>query len=187
MSRYKEFRPDWEHQPPVPGSFRSIFKWGDPATFKEPNERLYRLIKESFGLTEEDFRHKTAEGNEPVPEHLPVHLSSTVIAGLENVPDVVLFPQSKEQIEAIVSLCAREQVPLYVYGGGSSVTQGVEAVRGGITLDLRKHFTTVISFSEVNQTMTVEAGISGPDLEAALNGAPARFGASRAYTCGHFP
>ena len=52
---------------------------------------------------------------------------------------------------------------------------------------MRRHFTDVIAFNETDQTITVEAGISGPALEEALNQAPERFGAARRYTCGHFP
>ncbi len=106
---------------------------------------------------------------------------------MENLPDAVVYPGSKEEIERIVAFCHENSVPLYVYGGGSSVTRGVEAVCGGITLDLRRRFTKVISFNETDQTITVESGISGPDLEDALNRAPERFGAQRRYTCGHFP
>jgi alkyldihydroxyacetonephosphate synthase len=45
----------------------------------------------------------------------------------------------------------------------------------------------VIAFNETDQTITVEAGMSGPKLEALLNNAEREFGAARAYTCGHFP
>ena len=45
----------------------------------------------------------------------------------------------------------------------------------------------VIRFNEVNQTITVEAGMSGPKLEETLNSRKELFGAKRAYTCGHFP
>lgn len=105
----------------------------------------------------------------------------------ENVPDAVVYPESAEQIEALVAFSVRHKVPLYVYGGGSSVTRGVECVKGGISLDMRLRFNKVVAFNEVDQTITVEAGMSGPDLEKALNDAVARFGAKRAYTCGHFP
>ena len=76
---------------------------------------------------------------------------------------------------------------MYVYGGGSSVTRGVEPVCGGITLDMRKNFNKVIRFSEHNQTITVEAGMSGPQLEEVLNNAPEKLHAKGRYTCGHFP
>ena len=106
---------------------------------------------------------------------------------VENVPDAVVYPDSKEQIEACVAFCAREKIPLYVYGGGSSVTRGVECMKGGISMDMRLRFNKVISFNETDQTITVQAGMSGPDLEKNLNDAVARFNAKRAYTCGHFP
>ena len=106
---------------------------------------------------------------------------------VENVPDAVLYPDSKEQIAKIVAFCVSENIPIYVYGGGSSVTRGVEPVKGGISLDMRLRFNKVISFNEIDQSITVEAGISGPNLEKALNNAVAEFGAKRAYTCGHFP
>ena len=105
----------------------------------------------------------------------------------ENVPDAVLYPDTKEQIEQIVAYCAAEKIPVYVYGGGSSVTRGVECVKGGVSLDMRLRFNKVISFNEIDQTITVQAGMSGPKLEETLNNAVQNFGAKRAYTCGHFP
>ncbi len=106
---------------------------------------------------------------------------------VENVPDAVCYPDTGEQIEQAVAFCAEERIPLYVYGGGSSVTRGVECVKGGVSLDMRLRFNKVIAFNETDQTITVQAGMSGPDLERTLNDAPRLFGAKRAYTCGHFP
>jgi alkyldihydroxyacetonephosphate synthase len=105
----------------------------------------------------------------------------------ENLPDAVIYPGSKEQIEKIVAYCASEKISLYVYGGGSSVTRGVECVRGGVSLDMRLRFNKVIEFNEIDQTITLEAGMSAPKLEETLNDAVRKFGAKRAYTCGHFP
>jgi alkyldihydroxyacetonephosphate synthase len=106
---------------------------------------------------------------------------------VENVPDAVIYPDSKEQIETIVAYCSAEKIPLYVYGGGSSVTRGVECTKGGVSLDMRLRFNKVINFNEIDQTITVEAGMSGPKLEETLNDAVRKFGAKRAYTSGHFP
>ena len=52
---------------------------------------------------------------------------------------------------------------------------------------MRLRFNKVIDFNEIDQTITVEAGMSGPKLEETLNNAVKLFGAKRAYTCGHFP
>ena len=105
----------------------------------------------------------------------------------DSLPDVVIFPENTEQIEKIVAYVSEHKIPLYVYGGGSSVTRGVEPVRGGVSLDMRRHFNRTLCFNETDQTITVQAGMSGPKLEETLNNAEKLFGAKRAYTCGHFP
>lgn len=106
---------------------------------------------------------------------------------VENLPAVVLAPRSTQEILAVVQYCDAQRIPVYVYGAGSSATRGVEAVRGGVCLDMSKHMTRVIDFNETNQTITVQAGIWGPELEGILNNAPETLKAKRRYTCGHFP
>ncbi len=113
-----------------------------------------------------------------------VSASSQII---ENIPELVLYPSDKEQSEKLIPYCNDHKIPVYIYGGGSSVTRGVEAYKGGITLDMRPNFNKVIEFNETDQTITVQAGMSGPRLEEVLNSAEEMFGAKRAYTCGHFP
>ena len=105
----------------------------------------------------------------------------------ENLPDVVLAPRSNQEITAILSYCQAEILPVYIYGAGSTVTRGTEAVKGGVCLDMSEHMNKVLSFNETNQTVTVQAGIYGPALEEILNNAPQTLQAERRYTCGHFP
>ncbi len=220
---YKGFHPDWENQPPKKNSFRAALKWGDPNGFKEPNEGLYRTMKEVFQLTDEDFQKKSSDAEEVIPAELPIELTVHQVqffldllgedrvhqdgftrvktsygktmwdcirlrrGVLHNIPDLVLWPSEAKEIQVIVAFCHQEKIPIYCRAGGSSVTRGTEAVQGGISLDLAPRFNRVIGFNEKNQTITVQSGIQGPELEEALRRAPERFGASRAYTCGHFP
>ncbi len=107
---------------------------------------------------------------------------------VENVPDAVVYPSTTADIEKLVEFSKKHHVYLYVYAGGSSVTRGTECMFfPAIILDLRKNFNKVIAFNEINQTITVQPGISGPDLEKILNNAPENFGAQHRLTCGHFP
>ena len=106
---------------------------------------------------------------------------------IENIPDAVLCPRSQEDLEQIVRYCHEHHIPLYVNGGGSSVTRGKEAIKGGISLDMSAHLNKVVAFNEANQTVTVQAGMWGPELERTLKDAPNTLGAKRGYTCGHFP
>lgn len=105
----------------------------------------------------------------------------------ENLPEAVLAPRGREDVEAIVNYCNEQRIPVYIYGAGSTVTRGMEAVKGGICLDMSIHMRRVLAFNETDQTITVEPGIWGPELEDILNRAPETLQASRAYTCGHFP
>lgn len=221
--QYKGYKPQWEVVPPPSSSFRSLLKWGDKNEFKEPNERLFTLMKKTFHLDDEYFSKKTDEGLESVPENIPSRLDQKHIdyfAGIfpaermsiavydrlavaygktmldlyrlreniiENLPDLVLYPSDKTEIETIIPYCDKHRIPVYVYGGGSSVTRGVEPFEGGVSLDMRPYFNKVIEFNETDQTITVQAGMSGPRLEELLNNAASEFAAQRAYTCGHFP
>lgn len=222
---YKGFEPKWVLTPAPEESYRSIFRWGDPEFFKYPKESLYKLMKETFKMTDDDFKDYTDDigfdkvdlsahpskiakkhvealkkivGDEFVTTEDYPRLAVTYgCTGydllrlrhkqIENVPDVVVYPDTTEQVEQLVAYATENKIPLYVYGGGSSVTRGMEAVKGGMTLDMRKRFNKVISFNETDQTITVQAGMSGPKLEETLQNAPNLFGAKRAYTCGHFP
>jgi len=99
----------------------------------------------------------------------------------------VLSPRSQPEVQAVVSYCHNNRIPLYVHGAGSTVTRGMEAVKGGVSLDMSVHMKRMLHFSEVDQTIQVEAGMWGPQLEEILQDAPQHFGAKHAYTCGHFP
>jgi len=103
------------------------------------------------------------------------------------VADLVIHPRGKEDVQKIVATCNEQKIPVYVYGGGSSVNFGFRCTKGGVTLAMNTHMNRVIELNETNQTITVEAGIMGPEYEGVLNDAPQRLNAKRRYTCGHFP
>jgi len=106
---------------------------------------------------------------------------------LGKISDLVVHPRDKKDVEAIVKYCNNQKIPIYVYGGGSSVNFGFLPAKGGITLVLNTHMNKIIEFNEANQTVTVQAGMMGPAYENALNNAPKNFNAKRKYTGGHFP
>ena len=106
---------------------------------------------------------------------------------VENLPDLVLHPRHRDDVERIVRYCHEQGIPLYTYGAGSSVTRGTECMKAGVSIHLGTHMNRVLALNAINQTVTVEPGILGPALEDALNRARERFGAPHAYTCGHFP
>lgn len=91
MAKSKCFRPDWTERAPAPGTFRSIFKYGDQHQFKHPGDSWYKMIKQDFHLTDSDFSAKQTEGLLPVILNRPQLLKPTqiealtAIVGAENV------------------------------------------------------------------------------------------------------
>ncbi len=106
---------------------------------------------------------------------------------IEDISDIVLHPRTKQEIEEIVSICHGQKIPIHAYGGGSSVTHGLDCPKGGVTLVLSTHINKLIAFNEINQTITVEAGMMGPVYETLLNNAPKELNTKHKYTGGHFP
>ena len=104
-----------------------------------------------------------------------------------DLPDLVVHPRHKEDVTAIVAYCHEHRIPVYVYGGGSSVNMGPSPARGGVTLVMGTHMNRLLAVNEKNQTATVQPGLMGPDFERLLNDAPKALKAHRRYTCGHFP
>ena len=58
---YKGFEPAWVREPAPIHSFRSVFRWGDPSFVKYPKETLYKMMKERFELTDDDFTDGTVD------------------------------------------------------------------------------------------------------------------------------
>lgn len=96
-------------------------------------------------------------------------------------PDAIVYPNDEAQIVELYIWARKHGWHITPFGGGSSVTGGVEApaeARAAITVDLLR-LNRVLEIDPIAQTATVQCGIYGPELEGALNEA--------GFTLGHFP
>src|SRR6478752_8974113 len=82
-------------------------------------------------------------------------------------PDVVCFPQSAEEVAEIVRIAARYRLPIVPFGAGTSLEGHVQALRGGITIDVRD-LNRVVRISVEDLDATVEAGVTRLQLNKAL-------------------
>jgi len=82
-------------------------------------------------------------------------------------PDVVCFPASTEEVVQIVRISQRFGLPVVPFGAGSSLEGHVQALRGGITIDLRD-MNQVLRVSAEDLDATVEAGVTRLQLTKAL-------------------
>lgn len=87
-------------------------------------------------------------------------------------PDVVAYPHAEEDLEAVLAWCSRMRLAAVPFGGGTSVVGGVEHLRsaahaGTVSIDLR-NMSRVLEIDEVSRAARIQAGATGPVLEAQL-------------------
>jgi D-lactate dehydrogenase (cytochrome) len=82
-------------------------------------------------------------------------------------PDVVVFPTSTEEVSAIVKLAARFGAAIIPFGVGSSLEGHVNAIRGGVSLDMTR-MNRVLRVSAEDLDVSVEAGVTHRQLNKAL-------------------
>ena len=89
-----------------------------------------------------------------------------------HVPDWVAFPRNEAQLAELLAWAGRDDIAVIPFGGGSSVCGGVEAAVGGsyaatLSLDLER-FGRVLEIDLESRAARIQAGMFGPELEAAL-------------------
>ncbi len=82
-------------------------------------------------------------------------------------PDAVLFPQTTEDVQTAVKLCAAARVPVIPFGVGTSLEGQVNAPRGGISLDFRD-MNGVLAVHAEDLDCVVEPGITRKQLNEYL-------------------
>ena len=82
-------------------------------------------------------------------------------------PDAVVFPQSTEEVQEVVRLCASHRVPVIAFGTGTSLEGQVNAPRGGICLDFRD-MNRVLAVHAEDLDCVIEPGITRKALNEQL-------------------
>ncbi|WGF90646.1 FAD-binding oxidoreductase [Marinivivus vitaminiproducens] len=83
------------------------------------------------------------------------------------LPDAVAFARSTEEVAAVVAACAEQRVAVVPYGVGSSIEGQIQAVRGGICIDL-SGMDRVLELNAQDLDVRVEAGVTRKALNAHL-------------------
>lgn len=101
---------------------------------------------------------------------------------VDSAPDLVVYPESHEQVVAVVRACRQHGAALVPFGGGTNVVGAVEhrgtTGRPRVTLDLRR-MNRLLRVDRASMTAEIEAGAFGPQIEEAL--------AERGLALGHHP
>ncbi len=81
-------------------------------------------------------------------------------------PDVVVYPETTEEVAAVLALADEQRVPVTPFGAGSSLEGHVIPVAGGISLDLTR-MDRIVELSPGDLTATVQTGVTRTALERA--------------------
>ena len=82
-------------------------------------------------------------------------------------PDVVVFPESTEEVQAVVRLCATENVPVIPFGTGTSLEGHVAARNGGVCIDVTR-MNAVLRVGVEDLDVTVQPGVTRKQLNEYL-------------------
>ena len=89
-------------------------------------------------------------------------------SGFQTVPpDAVAFAHSTEEVSEIMQICARHKVPVIAYGTGTAIEGHVQALRGGVCIDLSQ-MDRILQVNQEDMDCTVQAGVTRLQLESHL-------------------
>ncbi len=133
-----------------------------------------------------DTDRYTLEDNERIlhshGQHSTDEVYKVLYNKLEKFIDIVFYIENENETETLVELAKKHDVCLIPYGGGTNVTNALrpplEEKRMIVSIDTRR-MNKVEHIDEENLMVIVEAGITGKDLEEALN--------KKGFTVGHEP
>lgn len=80
--------------------------------------------------------------------------------------DVVVFPNTTEEVARIVRLANKEKTPIVSRGGGVGFAGGAVPVRGGIVISMRR-MNRILEVNPIDLVAIVEAGVITEDLHKA--------------------
>lgn len=87
---------------------------------------------------------------------------------ITGLPDVVVFVELIDQVQAVVRLARKYKIPIICRGAGTNVVGACRAEHGGIVLNFSK-MNKILDISLENMTATVQSGVVLGELQKAVD------------------
>ena len=92
---------------------------------------------------------------------------SDALTLFRNKPDVVVLPQTTEQVAQIVRLANEYRIPFLPRGAGTGLSGGALAVEGGIIIELQR-MNRILSIDAENRMAVVQPGVVNVHITQAV-------------------
>lgn len=100
----------------------------------------------------------------------------------KDICDAVILPENHDQVVSILSYCAKVNITVTPFGGGTNIVGALdvrtEKLRPVLALDM-KRMNKLLSLNKEGSSALFQAGIKGPLIESILK--------AQGYSLGHFP
>lgn len=115
-------------------------------------EKLKKIVSSENVLTDLEERYVYA-------------LDATNKTNIENLPDVVVFVQTTEQVQQIVKLAYENNIPVIPRAAGTNLVGACIVKQGGIVLNFSK-MNKILEINQENLTARVQPGVVVGNLQA---------------------
>ncbi|MFZ9532536.1 MAG: FAD-binding oxidoreductase, partial [Ilumatobacteraceae bacterium] len=119
-----------------------------PNSQEDEGQREAGLIR-----LEERFGKQATRGHDVLTQHS--HDESFHLPGQ---PDLVIFAESTKDVADCLAICSKFLIPVIPFGVGTSLEGHVNAIHGGVSLDLSR-MNKVVRVSSDDLDCTVQAGV----------------------------
>lgn len=111
-------------------------------------------------LSEQDIRFfQSIEGLECIIDEETLEIySHDETEDIRSLPQIVLKPDSVEQISQVMQYCFTNEIPVTPAGARTGLSGGAIPVRGGVLLSMEK-FNRILNVDEKNHQVTTEPGV----------------------------
>ncbi len=148
----------------------------EPVINRKFVKALGEVIPESRQSLDDEVRLRRGHG------HTQEDVWAIRYGSIARVPDLVVWPESDDEVEVIVQLAGRHGVTIIPYGGGSNVSEALRCdpneKRMIVSVDLGR-MNRILWVDPDNNTACIQAGAYGRHIHSALK--------AHGFTMGHEP
>src|SRR5690606_1196585 len=96
-----------------------------------------------------------------------IRVASDETENLQFMPELLLQPETTEEVSKILAYCHQQRIPVTPRGAGTGLSGGALPVHGGVCLDM-KRMNKIIQIDEANFQVTTEPGVITEELQNAV-------------------